>query len=81
MAEVQTYTFEFKEIVEALIKQQDLHEGTWQIYVEFGIAAGNMGPSANELRPSAVVPIQRIGILRVEKETNLAVNAAQVNPK
>lgn len=81
MAEVQTYAFEFKEIVEALIKQQDLHEGIWQFYVEFGIVAGNMGPSANELRPSAVVPIQRIGILRVEKETNLTVDAAQVNPK
>ncbi len=37
MAEPTQYTFSYKEVVEALIKQQDLHEGEWAIFVEFGI--------------------------------------------
>jgi hypothetical protein len=74
-----------KEVTVALIKHQKLHEGIWQLYVEFGIAAGNM-PIAEEnqdnLRvcPTAFVPIKTIGLLMVDKENPLAVDASKVNP-
>lgn len=83
MAEAQNYIFTFKEIAEALVKRQDIHEGLWAIYVEFGIGAGNIptGPNTETLMPAAVIPIVKMGIQRTEQPTPLTVDAAQVNPK
>jgi hypothetical protein len=80
MAETDAVTFEFKEIVESLVKKQGIHEGLWGIYFEFGLNAGNGGPNATELRPITILSIQKIGIQRVPEPTNLSVDAAIVNP-
>lgn len=81
LAEAKTITFTHKEVVEALIKHQGLKEGIWQLYVEFGIAAANVQFSPEESHPSAVVPIRKIGLTKVDKEGLLAVDAAAPNPK
>jgi hypothetical protein len=82
MAEVKTYLFDFKEVAEALIKKQGIHEGLWGIYMEFGIAAGNIpaGPSQQVLLPAAIVPVVKIGIQRFDQPSSLTVDAAEVNP-
>jgi hypothetical protein len=80
MAEVNQYVFNFKEVVEALIKQQGLREGLWALSVKFGIGAANVGPSDDALMPTAMVPIVEIGLTRAKKESSLAVDAAKVNP-
>ena len=80
MVEISQYDFSFKEVVETLVRTQGLHEGLWQLTFHFGIAASNVGPSDAELKPSAIVPIIKISLLRVEKENNLTVDAAKVNP-
>ena len=81
MPETGQYIFSFKEIVTALVKAQGLHEGVWGLFVNFGLNAQNIGPNENELRPSAMIPILSMGLQRFEKETNLSVDAAKVNPK
>jgi hypothetical protein len=81
MAEIKTITLTHKEVVEALIKHQDIHEGIWQLYVEFGIAAGNITTGEDQASPSAIVPIKKIGLHRVDKENPLAIDASKVNPK
>lgn len=73
-----------KEVTEALIKHQNLHEGIWQLYVQFAISAANI-PTADEsqelkLCPAAIVPITQIGLIMVDKETPLSVDASKVNP-
>lgn len=80
MAEIKTITMTHKEVTEALIKFQGIHEGLWQIYIEFGIKAGNFIFGAKDVSPAAIVPIQKIGLMKVEKETPLAVDASVVNP-
>jgi hypothetical protein len=82
MAEVKTYVFDYKEVAEALIKQQGIHEGLWGIYMEFGIGAANIpaGPSEQALLPAAIVPVAKIGIQRFDKPSSLTVDAAEVNP-
>jgi len=80
MAEAQRFTFKHKEVVEALIKKQGLHEGRWALYVRFGLNAANAGPSDDQLNPIAMVPILEIGLSRTDKDTNLSVDAAAVNP-
>lgn len=86
MAEVQTIYLSYKELVEALIKHQNIHEGVWQLCIEFGISGGNMPiapqehPEELRLTPVAMVPITKIGLLKVDKENPLALDASKVNP-
>jgi hypothetical protein len=81
MAEPTQYAFRHKEVVEALIKQQGLHEGIWLLTVKFGLAATNAGESEETLNPTALVPVLEIGLKAAEKEASLAVDAAKVNPR
>jgi hypothetical protein len=80
MAETRTITFTHKEIVEALIKNQNIHTGIWQIYVEFGVIAGNVQLGPGQFAPAAIVPIGKIGIVTAEKESDMTVDASKVNP-
>lgn len=80
MAEIQSYTFSYKEIATTLVKAQGLHEGIWQLQIKFGISGANIGPSDDDLKPSAIVPILSIGLARMAKENNLSVDASKVNP-
>lgn len=90
MAETQQIVFDFHEVVTALIKNEQIHEGIWMLYIEFGLAAVNAPFSVDgteiaepmmHLMPSALLPIKKIGIQRAEQLSNLAVDAAVVNPK
>jgi hypothetical protein len=80
MAEINNYTFNYKEVAEALVKAQGIHEGLWCISLEFGLGATNFGPNEMELKPAAIVSVLKIGLQRQTKETNLTVDAARVNP-
>jgi hypothetical protein len=82
MSEAINYVFSHKEIAEILIKKQDLHEGHWSIYIEFGLGAANIASSPEDpnLLPSAIVPVKRIGIHKFDQPNQLSVDAALVNP-
>ncbi len=81
MAEATQYHFSHQELVTALIKAQGIHEGIWSLSVEFGFGAGNAGPNDKELLPTGMISIQRMGLTRVTVLSNMAVDAAEVNPK
>jgi hypothetical protein len=81
MPEANSYVFNHREIAEVLVKHQNLHEGFWGIYLEFGIGAANVqGPGDSSLLPAAIVPLLKIGIQRFPTENSLTVDAAKVNP-
>lgn len=80
MPESNQIIFKHKELATLMIKAQDIHEGYWGIFVKFGIGAANMGASPADLLPVAIVPVLEIGLQKFEEETNLSVNAAEVNP-
>lgn len=82
MAEANQILFDYKEVAEALVKKQDIHEGLWGIYIEFGLGAIhiNSEQSPDALTPAAIVPVRRIGIQRFPVANSLTVDAAQVNP-
>lgn len=83
MAESTQYIFTYPEVVEALIKKQGIHEGWWAIYMEFGIAGANAGPTPDQSVPTAIVPVIKVGLQRVDQSTKLpgALDAAVVNPR
>ncbi len=81
MAEPTQVVFSHKEVVEALVKQQGIHDGIWGLFIKFGIKGVNVGQSESDIAPAAVVPILAIGLQKFEKEHNISVDAAKVNPK
>jgi len=83
MAEASQIMFSHQEVAEALIKRQDIHEGLWGLYVEFGLAAANLANPTDpkSLVPAAISMVQRIGIQRFPEANNLTVDAAKINPK
>jgi hypothetical protein len=80
MPEVTQIAFKHAEIVELLIKKQGIHEGIWGLFVKFGLNASNIGPNETELMPAAILGVLEIGLQKFDKESNLALDAAKVNP-
>ena len=80
MSEPEKRTFSHSQVAEALIKYNNIHEGLWGLYVEFGIAASNVGPSPDQLNPAAIVPVLKIGLQKFDKPNNMTADAAVVNP-
>ena len=72
--------FSYKELAEALVRQADVHEGNWGIYVEFGLQGANVTSPTGDLTPSAVVGDTKLGIQRFDNPNNLTVDAAEINP-
>ena len=79
MAEPGQVIFTYKEVGEALLKKEGIHEGLWALYIKFGLAALNVGGSDSELRPTALIPILELGLQKADKETNISVDAAKAN--
>ena len=93
MAESTALTFSHKELVEILIKSQDIHEGIWQLTLEYAfgtfgghapfperIAPPGMPQIPQLINPSVFLGVAKIGIKKVAIEDNQSVNAAKVNP-
>jgi hypothetical protein len=81
MPETEKLSLTHAELAEALVKHYDIHEGLWAIYVEFGLAGGNVGPDQSSINPAAIVPITKIGIQKVSESNNMTVDAVSVNPQ
>lgn len=74
--------FKFKEIAQILVKEKDIHEGHWGVFVRFGLTATNIagqGP-VEELFPAAILPLTELGIQRFPEPNAMTVDAAIVNP-
>lgn len=82
MAEIGSYTFNYHDVITALIKQADLHEGRWQLSMTFGLAGANMGPDEASIVPGAAVAVTGIMLVRATTESPpaLTLDAAKVNP-
>jgi len=74
--------FSLVKITEILIKNQELHEGLYNLSFKLEIAVGSIGPSPELKYPGIMMGISSIGLLKIEKEkTNIhTVDAAIVNP-
>jgi len=80
--EINNYTFKYAEVLEALIKKADLHEGKWQLVMTFGLAGINVGPNPSEVVPGAAVGVSNIGLQRAKEDSpeSLVADASIVNP-
>jgi hypothetical protein len=82
MPEVNQYSFNYKEVGAALVKQAGLHEGKWQVVMVYGLGAANVGANPEQAVPACVVGITSIGLQRAtaDSPSSLVVDAAELNP-
>jgi len=69
-----------KDLTAALIRHYGLHEGLYDLYLEYQVAVGNFGPSASQVVPSTVVGLSKLGVTKVTEPGPLTVDASEVNP-
>jgi hypothetical protein len=83
MPEQTEIMFTHKELLELMLKKQDIHEGIWMISIKFGMQATNFGvaPDGSDVLPTAMIPVVAIGLHRAEKLSNVSVDASVVNPR
>ena len=73
--------FSFQELAEMMVKQQNIHDGLWGIYLRFAIGAANAADATGSFYPTALVPVKEIGLQRFDEPNSLTVDAAKVNPR
>jgi len=74
--------FTLTELTEILVKHQELHEGLYNLSLEFQLAFGAVGPKPELIYPGAMIGVSRIGLSKTEEEkANIhTVDASKVNP-
>lgn len=84
MADSIQFDYSLRELTTLLVKDQGIHEGRWMVAFEFGFAAMNAGPIPSEIRPAAIVQINKAMLVRAPDgfpaDSPLVVDASQVNP-
>lgn len=76
--------FNLPEVVKALLKQEGITEGHWQLSVRFGLGAGNLASEFDETvapRPTAFIPVVQVGIKRADRSDEFTVDASKLAPK
>lgn len=69
-----------KDLAALLVRENEIHEGLWEVAFEFQIAIGTMGPSPEQVCPGAMFNVHRVGLNKVSQQTALSIDAAVVNP-
>ena len=82
MAIENQYHFHHKDLITMMIKNLDIHEGSWMIAIQFGLIATNVAENedGSNTIPAAIASVNTIGIQRTNDLASGSVNAAEVNP-
>lgn len=79
--ESKSLSLELKQITEILVKHFDLHDGKFDISIEFNIGVGAVGPDEQKRLPGAIIAVSRIGLTQTTEDGPATVNASRINPK
>lgn len=69
-----------RELAEVLVKHYGLHEGLFDLSVEFQIGTGLVGPKESQ-GPGALVGVSRVGLVHSTGDSPMTVDAAIINPQ
>ena len=81
MPEVESLTYNHKELTQLMLEHRGIREGQWMIFVKFKFAGTNVGLSESEALPAAIVGIESVGIQRITEPSALSVDASDVVKK
>jgi hypothetical protein len=83
MPETSQFSFTPREVLEVLIKKQDIHEGIWALRFQLVLTGADIPytrGTSNEPVPSAIVRIPTFLLQKLEKPQGNCLDAAKVNP-
>lgn len=69
-----------RDLAGVLVKHYGLHEGRFDLLVEFQIGMGAVGPDPAALTPGAMIGVSRIGLMPSRTDGPTTVDASIVNP-
>lgn len=69
-----------RELIAILIKHYNLHEGRYDLLVEYQIGVGPVGPDPASAVPGVMFGFGRVGLLETKTAGPTSVDAAEVNP-
>ncbi|MBH2042096.1 MAG: hypothetical protein I8H87_00865 [Comamonadaceae bacterium] len=80
------FTYSHKELVTLMLKDAGIHEGLWNLSVNFRLGAGAFGPTPEEVAPSGFVSVDAVGIQKMEPKEGqpippLTYDAKELNPE
>lgn len=83
MAEIKQISYNIKDLLVLMLKDQEIHEGNWIFGATYSFTAMNIGqsPDGTDASPASVAAITSLHLERVADPLPFSVNAAEVNPK
>lgn len=69
-----------KQLTTTLIKHYNVHEGLYDLFLEYRMGFGVSGPSPTDILPSAIVSLSKLSITKAAQLGPLTVDASEVNP-
>lgn len=69
-----------RELTILLIKHYGIHEGSYDLLVEFQIGMGAVGPDPASLTPGAMIGVSKVGLVQAKENGQSSVDAGLVNP-
>lgn len=69
-----------RDVIALLIKHYGLHDGNYDLLLEYQFGAGAFGPTPETVNPGVMIGIARLGLTRAEQVGPLTVDAGAVNP-
>lgn len=69
-----------QELTALLIKHYGIHEGRYNLAMEFQISSGAVGPDPTHLLPGLVIGMAKVGLSASITDDPTTVDAALVNP-
>ena len=69
-----------RDLTIVLIKHYGIHEGCYDLLVEFQIGMGAVGPNPASLTPGAMIGVSRVGLMSSKGDGQASVDASLVNP-
>lgn len=81
-----SYSFSHVELVTLMLKEAGIHEGMWQLNVNFRLGAGTFGFTPTEFAPAALVTVEALMIAEFDPQPDMPVpslvfDAKKLNPK
>jgi hypothetical protein len=69
-----------RDLAALLVNHYGIHEGRYDLLIEFQIGVGAVGPDPTALKPGAMIAVSRVGLTPSRAEGPTTVDAAIVNP-
>lgn len=69
-----------RDLTTVLIKHYGIHEGRYDLLIEFQIGMGAVGPDPASLNPGAMIGVSKVGLMPAKGNAPTSVDAMLVNP-